>query len=928
MSVRTIRPRLLRGTVPAPPSKSCHHRLLLATWLAGAAPGALPRTDDESADIAATRRCLAALSAAAAGAPGPCVLDVGESGSTLRFLLPLATQAAPEVEFRAAGRLPQRPIRPFLDLLSTHGLEFPGGDAFPLRVRGSLRPGEFRLRGDVSSQIVTGLLFALPALSGDSEIRLTTPLESRGYIDLTLATLAQCGIRVETLPDGAGWRVPGGQRWALPRAGSPRSQKEAPRTPRSPREDHPRAGSPRSKEESPRTPRSPRENTPRAESPRSQEESLRTPHVEGDWSGAAFWLVAGALGSDIAVTGLDPDSAQPDRAVLDILRRMGADIEIDRGTDGLAAVRARAPKGGLRACEIDVSQCPDLLPALAVAAARARGDTRFVRAARLRLKESDRIAAMEEVLARFGVATESTPDSLTVHGRPSGRLRGGGDIPVAGDHRIAMAAAVAATVADAPVALPGAECVAKSYPAFFQVLERVRRRPWPRALAAVAAAGALFLLALNGTVLACSRGRVFTRAEDLPHRNAAVVLGCVKTLRNGRENQYFRTRIDAAARLYHTRKVAFVIVSGDNHVAGYDEPTDMKAALVDLGVPEDRIVCDYAGFRTLDSVVRASAVFQQDDFILVSQPFHLRRALFLARCRGIHAIGYAAGEVRYGRRTILLRQICREQLARVAALLDVIIRRPPRFYGPPETPPVRYVPSPNHSERLRPVSIIVLHYTETPTLEQAVRILTATNTPKLVSSHYVVGLDGEIVQLVPEDRRAWHAGISSWRGVPDVNSASIGIEIVNAGPGADGAPTPYPEAQIAAVCGLCRDIQAHYAIEDVVGHSDVAPTRKRDPGPGFPWSRLAREGIGLWTDEYADSDESVPALLTSIGYDVANEKAALLAFQHHFYPEAVLSGGMRTRERLAAVAAAFRAARGTSGDDKPRQESGCRFVVQ
>ena len=861
MSVRTLRPGLLRGTVPAPPSKSCHHRLLIASWLAGAAPDALPRTEDESADIDATRRCLAALSAAAAGraAPGPCVLDVGESGSTLRFLLPLATQTVPDVEFHAAGRLPQRPIRPFLDLLSAHGLDFPGGDAFPLRVHGALRPGEFRLRGDVSSQIVTGLLFALPALSGDSEIRLTTPLESRGYIDLTLATLAQCGIRAETLPDGTGWRVPGGQRWSLPRAGSPRSQEKAPR-------------------------------------------------VEGDWSGAAFWLVAGALGSDIAVTGLDPASAQPDRAVLDILRSMGADIEISPRPDGLAAVRARASADGLRACEIDVSQCPDLLPALAVAAARARGDTRFVRAARLRLKESDRIAAMEEALARFGVATESTPDTLTVHGRPDGLLRGGGEIPVAGDHRIAMAAAIAATVADAPVSLPGAECVAKSYPAFFQVLAGVRRRPWRRALAAVAAAGAAFFLTLNAAVIACSHGRLYTRAEDLPHRNAAVVLGCVKTLRNGRENQYFRTRIDAAARLYHARKVAFVIVSGDNHVAGYDEPSDMKAALAARGVPEDRIVCDYAGFRTLDSVVRASAVFQQDEFVLVSQPFHLRRALFLARCRGIRAIGYAADDVRCGRR-ILLRQILREQLARAAALVDVVIRRPPRFYGPPETPPVRYIPSPNHSERLRPVSLIVLHYTETATLEQAVRILTATNTPKLVSSHYVVGLDGEIVQLVPEDRRAWHAGISSWRGVPDVNSASIGIEIVNAGFDDAGAPVPYPEEQIAAVCRLCRDIQAHHPIEDVVGHSDVAPTRKRDPGPAFPWSRLAREGVGLWTDGYAHSDESVPNLLTSIGYDVANEEAALLAFRHHFYPQAILSGGTRTRERLAAVAAAFRDAR-------------------
>ena len=115
------------------------------------------------------------------------------------------------------------------------------------------------------------------------------------------------------------------------------------------------------------------------------------------------------------------------------------------------------------------------------------------------------------------------------------------------------------------------------------------------------------------------------------------------------------------------------------------------------------------------------------------------------------------------------------------------------------------------------------------------------------------------------------------------------------------------------MCALCRDIQAHYAIKDVVGHSDVAPTRKHDPGPAFPWPRLAKEGIGLWTDDYADSDESVPSLLISIGYDVSNEDAALLAFPLHFYPEALLAGGTRPRERLAAVAAAFRAARNVFG---------------
>ena len=447
-----------------------------------------------------------------------------------------------------------------------------------------------------------------------------------------------------------------------------------------------------------------------------------------------------------------------------------------------------------------------------------------------------------------------------------------------------------------------------------------RRRRWSCAFGVAALAALLSALVVNGAVWVCSRGRIATDLDDLPHCNAAVVLGCSKRIRDGRENRYFRTRIEAAAQLYHARKVAFVIVSGDNRRHDYDEPSDMKAALAALGVPEDRIVCDYAGLRTLDTVVRASSVFQQDEFILVSQRFHLRRALFLARCRGIRALGYATEDVRCGGR-ILLRQIVREQLARAAALIDVVLHREPRFPGPLETPPVRYIPSPNQSERLRPVSIIVLHYTATTTLEQAVRILTATNSAKPVSSHYVVGLDGEVVQLVPEDRRAWHAGVSSWRGVPDINSASIGIEIVNAGPGPDDLTPPFPAEQIEAVWRLCRDIQAHYPIEDVVGHSDVAPTRKRDPGPAFPWRDLALRGVGLWTDDFAESDESTATLLASIGYDVSNEAAARLAFQHHYSPEAVTKGAKRTRARLAAVEAAFRAARGeaaaTHAKDSP-----------
>ena len=197
------------------------------------------------------------------------------------------------------------------------------------------------------------------------------------------------------------------------------------------------------------------------------------------------------------------------------------------------------------------------------------------------------------------------------------------------------------------------------------------------------------LLAWAGTVAAIygfSSGRLYARAnlDSVPVMRAGVVLGCVKTLPNGLENLYFHRRIVAAAELYRSGKVSCLVVSGDNHVKGYDEPSDMKEALVAAGVPSDRIVCDYAGFRTLDTVVRAKEVFGLDSFILVSQSDHVRRAIFLARGFGAEAYGYAAEDVngRYSIKTTI-----REQFAKLGAVLDVIIRRKPKFLGPKEILP-------------------------------------------------------------------------------------------------------------------------------------------------------------------------------------------------------------------------------------------------
>lgn len=205
----------------------------------------------------------------------------------------------------------------------------------------------------------------------------------------------------------------------------------------------------------------------------------------------------------------------------------------------------------------------------------------------------------------------------------------------------------------------------------------------------VSVLAAVFVVAWFGSAVAIravSSGRVFNRAtvENLPRGRVAVVLGCCRKVRGGLNNLYFERRIDAAAELFERGRVDTILVSGDNRTKSYDEPSDMKDALVSRGVPEERIVCDYAGLRTLDSVVRAKEVFGLDSFVVISQPAHLRRAIFLARTFGCDAIGYEAEDLngRYSVKTSV-----REQFAKIAAVLDAIVRRSPKFLGPHETLP-------------------------------------------------------------------------------------------------------------------------------------------------------------------------------------------------------------------------------------------------
>ncbi|MBM6851288.1 3-phosphoshikimate 1-carboxyvinyltransferase [Oscillibacter valericigenes] len=399
-----IIPKKLSGAVTPPPSKSQAHRLLIAAALSGGRSVLHGLADSQ--DIQATRRCLTALGAGMEDLPdgglrihglgnsvvqaGPApILDCGESGSTLRFLIPVALLVQGEASFTGRGRLMERPLKPYEDLFREKGVAWKLEDNV-LTVNGgrgydalALDSGAYRLPGNVSSQFFTGLLFALPLLNGDSILVSTTPLESRDYLEMTRQALAAAGVTTRWADENT-LCVPGGQAY-----------------------------------------------------------QPFTATAEADWSQAGFWYAADFLDSQVETRGLDPDSAQGDKVVSELYWKLA------RPGDA----------------EIDVSGCPDLLPPLAVMAAVRSGTTCFTNAARLRMKESDRLATTAAALTALGGRAEEGPDFLTVRGGPLA----GGTVDCANDHRIAMAAAIAATACSGPVTVLGAECVQKSYPDFWEV---------------------------------------------------------------------------------------------------------------------------------------------------------------------------------------------------------------------------------------------------------------------------------------------------------------------------------------------------------------------------------------------------------------------------------------------------------------------------
>ncbi len=387
-----LTPCRLAGTITPPPSKSQAHRYLIAAALAQGE--STLQNVALSQDIEATLRCMRALGAQCA-ADGRCIvgctphpdqgalplLDCGESGSTLRFVIPIALAVAAGGRFVGRGRLMSRPQQPYETLFAEKGITF-RRDADGILAQGTLRAGRYRLAGNVSSQFITGLLYALPLLEGDSEIELTTPLESAGYIDMTLDALHTFGVGVART--STGWHIPGAKAY--------RAQQVA---------------------------------------------------VESDYSQAGFFFAANALGNALSIRGLREDSVQGDRVIV-------------------SQCRALAQAGEVT---LDVRECPDLVPPLALIAALRCGEvTRLVGAARLRMKESDRLDTVSRQLNALGANVEQGADYLNIYGVE--RLHGG-TVDACNDHRIAMMLAMAATRATESVTITDAGSVAKSYPDFW-----------------------------------------------------------------------------------------------------------------------------------------------------------------------------------------------------------------------------------------------------------------------------------------------------------------------------------------------------------------------------------------------------------------------------------------------------------------------------
>ncbi len=400
-------PSAISGKIKAISSKSDAHRILICA--------ALSQNETKincnvmSKDIAATICCLKAMGTEIyvdgdiiTVTPKPFKrqsdLDCGESGSTLRFLMPVVSALGIDTAITGHGRLPQRPISPLKEEMEKKGVTFHTDNKFPLHLTGQLQSGEYEIQGNISSQFITGLLLALPILDGDSKIKLIPPVESKSYLDITVSVLRKFGIEIEEQENL--YIIKGNQQYI-----------------------------------------SPKEIT-----------------VDGDWSNASFFLCAGALCENgVTVTDLDINSPQGDKKILDVLKNMGADVQIN-GTE------ITVKKNKLNGITVDASDIPDAVPIISVVAAACNGDTKIINAGRLRIKESDRIKSVVEMINSVGGKAEETDDGMIIHG---GNELFGGKVTGYNDHRIVMSASILSCLCKGNVEITDSNAVEKSYPDFF-----------------------------------------------------------------------------------------------------------------------------------------------------------------------------------------------------------------------------------------------------------------------------------------------------------------------------------------------------------------------------------------------------------------------------------------------------------------------------
>ena len=407
----------LMGNVKVPPSKSMAHRAIICASLSKGISKI--ENIDFSDDIIATMEAMKALGAKIYQIEVHGInhnevnkelkiIDCNESGSTLRFLVPISLLIPGKKKFIGRGNLGKRPLNTFYEIFEQDniGYSFEEG-VLNLQIEGTLKGGEYYLAGNISSQFITGLLFTLPLINRDSKIVITTEMESKGYIDLTLSALRDFGIEIIN-NDYKEFIIKG-----------------------------------------------------------NQEYKARNYKVEGDYSQAAFFLTANAIGNKVEIDDVLANSAQGDKEAIDILSRMGMTVQWNKSKNGIIP----AENNDLKATIIDGSQCPDIIPVLSVAAALAKGTTKIIKAGRLRIKECDRLKAVASELTKLGAKIEEKEDGLIIEGVES--LKGGVEVWSWKDHRIAMTLAIAATRCKEPIVLKDYECISKSYPSFFNDYRRL-----------------------------------------------------------------------------------------------------------------------------------------------------------------------------------------------------------------------------------------------------------------------------------------------------------------------------------------------------------------------------------------------------------------------------------------------------------------------